>query len=367
MPNEDRKLPVHIKVVGIGGAGNNAINTMVEAGVGNVDFVGINTDLQDLAKCKAHVRIQIGRKLTNGQGAGADPAMGQKSAEESKLTITDMLKGADMVFITAGMGGGTGTGAAPIVAQIAKEMGILTVAVVTTPFAFEGTPRMTNAKIGIKNLRKVVDAIMVVPNQKLMVVDESLSIDEAFKHSDEILINSIYGITDLFLSRSMINLDFADLKTIISNGGTIHMGIGKGKGDNRVNNAVCGAVSNSLLDTNIEGAKRVLLNIKGKASMKEIDVITGIIRHAIHPNANLISGFSYGETEDNEIIVTVIATDFAQDSVTVAQPVQVQPNQTQTDVGQRVIQDPIITQPEEWDDDDSLPGFLVKINKKNNK
>jgi len=260
----------------------------------------------------AHHRIQIGDKLTHGQGAGADPEKGQKAAEESRLAISEAIKDADLVFITAGMGGGTGTGAAPVVAGVAKEMGKLTVAVVTKPFAFEGKVRMDHAEIGIANLKKVVDTLVVIPNEKLMQVAPKLPIVESFKYADDVLRQGIQGISDLIVTPALINLDFADVCTVMRDKGVAHMGIGRGKGDRRTVDAVKQAVFSPLLETSIEGATSVILNIMGSADMtlEETRQAAELVREVVHPNANIIFGADIRDTLNDEVLVTVIATGF---------------------------------------------------------
>ncbi|HIW05574.1 MAG TPA: cell division protein FtsZ [Firmicutes bacterium] len=309
----DRTLmPALIKVVGVGGAGNNAVNSMIEAKINSAKFIAINTDLQDLGMSQAETRIQIGDKFTKGQGAGADPEKGQKAAEESKNAIASAIKDADLVFITAGMGGGTGTGASPVIASIAKEMGKLTVAVVTKPFAFEGKPRMANANIGIENLKKVVDTIVIIPNEKLMEFVPNLPIKDAFRHADDVLRQGIQGISDLIVTPALINLDFADVCTVMRNSGVAHMGIGRGKGEKRVLEAVKRAVFSPLLETSIEGASKIILNIMGSPDMtlNEINEATSLVREVVQPNANIIFGADIRETMKEEIMVTMIATGF---------------------------------------------------------
>lgn len=305
-------IPAVIKVVGVGGGGNNAVNRMIAVNIKSAQFIAINTDLQALNMSKAQHRIQIGDKLTHGQGAGADPEKGQKAAEESRLAISDAIKDADLVFITAGMGGGTGTGAAPVVASIAKEMGKLTVAVVTKPFAFEGKLRMDHAEIGLVNLRKVVDTLVVIPNEKLMQVAAKLPIVESFKYADDVLRQGIQGISDLIVTPSLINLDFADVCTVMRDKGIAHMGIGRGKGERRTVEAVKQAVFSPLLETSIEGATSVILNIMGSNDMtlEEINEAAELVREVVHPNANIIFGADIRDTLNDEIIVTVIATGF---------------------------------------------------------
>ncbi len=306
------RLPAVIKVVGVGGGGNNAVNRMIDANLNSAKFIAINTDLQALKMSKAEVRIQIGDKLTHGQGAGADPEKGQKAAEESRLAISEQLKDADLVFITAGMGGGTGTGAAPVVASIAKEMGKLTVAVVTKPFAFEGRVRMEHAEIGIANLRKAVDTLVVIPNEKLMRVASKLPMLEAFKYADDVLRQGIQGISDLIVTPSQINLDFADVCTVMRNKGVAHMGIGRGKGEGRTTEAVKQAVFSPLLETSIEGATSVILNVMGSVdmSLEEVNEAAELVRQVVHPKANIIFGSDVRSSLNDEIIVTIIATGF---------------------------------------------------------
>lgn len=306
-------LPAIIKVVGVGGGGNNAVNRMIDVNIKSAQFIAINTDLQALNMSKAQHRIQIGDKLTHGQGAGADPEKGQKAAEESKLAISEAIKDADLVFVTAGMGGGTGTGAAPVVASIAKEMGKLTIAVVTKPFAFEGKVRMDHAEIGIANLKKVVDTLVVIPNEKLMQVASKLPIVESFKYADDVLRQGIQGISDLIVTPATINLDFADVCTVMRNKGMAHMGIGRGKGDRRTVDAVKQAVFSPLLETSIEGSTSVILNIMGSTdvTLEEINQAADLVREVVHPNANIIFGADIRDSLNEEIIVTIIATGFA--------------------------------------------------------
>jgi cell division protein FtsZ len=369
--NNMMRLPAVIKVVGIGGAGNNAVNRMIDAGIKSAQFIGINTDLQDLSMCKAQTRIQIGDKLTHGQGAGADPEMGQKSAEESRLAITDALKDADLVFITAGMGGGTGTGAAPVVASIAKEMGKLTVAVVTKPFRFEGSPRMVNAEIGIANLRKVVDTIIVIPNEKLMEYASNIPINEAFRHADDVLREGIQGISDLIVTPSFINLDFADVKAVMKNSGVAHMGIGRARGEKRTVDAVKQAVYSPLLETSIEGASRVILNIMGSPDMTldEIREATNLVTNVVKPGANIIFGADIRPSLDNEFIVSIIATGFGQpvkSSIVNASEVSAEENAA----AQRPAYESAPSKPKpafessRVEVDDDLPEFLKRLNRK---
>jgi len=304
----------NIKVIGIGGGGNNAVNRMIAANITSANFVAINTDKQALLMSNAEERVQIGEKLTKGLGAGADPNVGLKAAEESKAAIAEILKGADLVFITAGMGGGTGTGAAPVVAQMAKEMGILTVAVVTKPFAFEGRVRMQNAEQGMDNLKKHVDTLVVIPNDKLLkIVPKGTSMVEAFRHADDVLRQGIQGISDLIVSPSLINLDFADVRSIMKNKGYAHMGIGRAHGENKTHEAVRAAVYSPLLETKIEGATGVLINIKGGIDLPldEVYEAAELVREVVDPNCNIIFGASIDENMEEEVEITIIATGFA--------------------------------------------------------
>ncbi|AFS78318.1 cell division protein FtsZ [Gottschalkia acidurici 9a] len=303
----------HIKVVGVGGGGNNAVNRMIENGVKGIEFVTVNTDRQALHSSKAESRLQIGEKLTRGLGAGANPDIGMKAAEESRNEIEEVLKGADMIFITAGMGGGTGTGAAPVVAEVAKELGILTVGVVTKPFMFEGRRRMLHAERGIEELKQRVDTLVTIPNDRLLqVAEKKTTIVEAFKMADDVLRQGIQGISDLIAVPALINLDFADVKTIMYDQGLAHMGIGKGSGENRATEAAKQAIQSPLLETSIEGAKGVLLNITGGANLGifEVNEAADLIRQSVDPDANIIFGAGVDESLNDEIKITVIATGF---------------------------------------------------------
>lgn len=303
----------NIKVIGIGGGGNNAINRMINANITSAQFVAINTDKQALLMSKADTRIQVGEKLTRGLGAGADPEIGKKAAEESKAVISEMLKDSDLVFITAGMGGGTGTGAAPIVAQLAKEMGILTIAVVTKPFNFEGKNRMENAEMGLENLRKFVDTLVIIPNDKLLkLVPKGTPIIEAFRYADDVLRQGIQGISDLIVTPSLINLDFADVRSVMKNKGLAHMGIGRGKGDNKTIEAVRQAVSSPLLETTIEGATGILINVKGgnDLPLDEVYEAVDLVREVVDDEGNIIFGAAIEEAMSDEVEITIIATGF---------------------------------------------------------
>ena len=302
-----------IKVVGCGGGGNNAVNRMVDAGLRGVEFISINTDRQALALSGAQTKIQIGEKLTKGLGAGAVPEVGRRAAEESREEIAQALKGADLVFVTAGMGGGTGTGAAPIVAEVARDIGALTISVVTKPFAFEGKQRMKNAEMGIADLKQRVDTLVVIPNDRLLqVVSKGTTMLEAFRIADDVLRQGIQGISDLIAVPALINLDFADVKTVMESGGMAHMGIGTGKGENRMVEAAKNAISSPLLETNIDGARAVLINITGGEDISIVDIneAANLVMQAADPEANIIFGAGIDESMGDEVRITVIATGF---------------------------------------------------------
>lgn len=302
-----------IKVIGVGGGGNNAVNRMVEAQLKGVEFIAINTDKQALYTSKAEYKVQIGDKLTRGLGAGANPEIGKKAAEESKDEILTLLQGSDMVFVTAGMGGGTGTGAAPLVAQLAKEMGILTVGVVTKPFIFEGKVRMKNAERGIEDLKANVDTLITIPNDKLLqLVQKNTSMLEAFSIADNVLKQGIQSISDLIAVPGLINLDFADVTSIMKEQGLAHMGIGTAVGENRAVEAAREAIQSPLLETSIKGAKGVLLNITGGSNLGlfEINEASTLVQESCDPEANIIFGASIREDLGDEISITVIATGF---------------------------------------------------------
>jgi cell division protein FtsZ len=302
-----------IKVVGVGGGGNNAVDRMIEENLKGVEFITINTDKQALGRSKATTKIQIGEKITRGLGAGANPEIGCKSAEESREDILEALKGADMVFVTAGMGGGTGTGAAPVVAKIAKEEGILTVGVVTKPFSFEGKKRMMNAEKGINELKQNVDTLVIIPNDKLLqIIDKRTSMLEAFRKADEVLRQGVQGISDLISNPGIINLDFADVRTIMSDKGIAHMGIGQASGENKTEIAAKAAIHSPLLDTSIDGAKGVLINISGGSNLGllEANEAANLIRESVDPEAEIIFGTTINDDLGDNVIVTVIATGF---------------------------------------------------------
>ena len=302
-----------IKVIGVGGAGNNAVNRMIEAGIKNVEFIAVNTDRQELQLSKASTKIQIGEKLTRGLGAGANPDIGAQAAEESRTEVAEALRGADMVFVTAGMGGGTGTGAAPIVAGTAKEMGILTIGVVTKPFTFEGKKRLAQAERGIESLKGKVDTLVVIPNDKLLqVIDRKTSIIEAFRMADDVLRQGVQGISDLIAVPGLINLDFADVKTIMLDRGMAHMGIGRASGENRAEDAAKQAIQSPLLETSIEGARGVIINITGGSDigLHEANTAAELVQRSADPEANIIFGSVTDDSMGDEIQITVIATGF---------------------------------------------------------
>ena len=308
---------VKIKVIGVGGAGNNVINRMIESGVDGVDFVVVNTDKQDLNKSICKNKLQIGEKLTNGMGAGSKPEIGQKSAEESRALIAKALEGTDMVFITAGMGGGTGTGAAPIVADLAHEAGILTVGIVTKPFRFEGANRMRQAEAGIENLAGKVDSLIVIPNDRLKyVTDQKITFANAFGIADDVLKMAVTSISELvgFSERVIINLDFADVSAVMKDAGRAHMGVGIASGREKAEQAAMAAVASPLLETSINGATGVLVNVTGSAelTLEDVETAAGIVQEAANPDANIIFGATYSEEFEDEMRVTVIATGFEQ-------------------------------------------------------
>ena len=328
-----------IKVIGVGGGGNNAVNRMIEHGVQGVEFISVNTDAQALNLSKAEVKMQIGAKLTRGLGAGANPEVGKKAAEESKEQIEAALQGADMVFVTCGMGGGTGTGAAPVVAQIARDLGALTVGVVTRPFSFEGRKRATQATGGIASMKESVDTLIVIPNDRLLeIVDKSTPMLEAFREADNVLRQGVQGISDLIAVPGLINLDFADVKTIMSNKGSALMGIGVAAGENRAAEAAKKAISSPLLETSIDGAQGVLLNITGGSnlSLYEVQEAADIVATASDQEVNMIFGSVINDNLKDEIVVTVIATGFNEEII--------QPKPTRPALGQQQ-QKPVSSMP----------------------
>ena len=304
---------VKIKVIGVGGGGNNAVNRMIDAGVNGVEFIAVNTDKQALQISKADYRIQIGSKLTKGWGAGADPSVGCQAAEENLEELTQAISDADLVFITAGMGGGTGTGAAPMIAGLTRDKEILTIAVVTKPFNFEGRHRMENAEKGIEALRKVVDSLVIIPNEKVFkLVPKGTSIVETFKCADDVLRQGVQGISNLIIENSLINLDFADVRATMKGKGLAHMGIGRAKGERRIFEALSQAVSSPLLETTIEGATGIIFNVKGGTSLPidQVHEAADLMREIVDPNCNIIFGASIDESLDDTVEITVIATGF---------------------------------------------------------
>ena len=315
---------VKIKVIGVGGAGNNVINRMIDAGVNSVDFVAVNTDKQDLNKSVCKNKIQIGEKLTGGMGAGSRPEIGKKSAEESRAAISKALEGTDMVFITAGMGGGTGTGAAPIVADLAHEAGILTVGVVTKPFKFEGANRMRQAEQGITDLSGKVDSLIIIPNDRLKyVTDQKITFANAFEIADDVLRQAVQSISDLIRDTGFINLDFADVTAIMKDAGMAHMGVGRAAGKGKAEEAARMAISSPLLETSINGATGVLINIAGShdLGLDDVETAANIVMEAANPDANIIFGAAFDDELQDEMRVTVIATGFAEKRQSPAKPI----------------------------------------------
>ena len=349
-----------IKVIGVGGAGNNAINRMIEAGIKGVEFIAVNTDRQALQLSKASAKIQIGEKITRGLGAGANPDIGAQSADESKGEIAEVLRGADMVFVTAGMGGGTGTGAAPVVAAAAKEMGILTIGVVTKPFTFEGKKRLSQAERGIESLKAKVDTLVVIPNDKLLqIIDRKTSIIEAFKMADDVLRQGVQGISDLIAVPGLINLDFADVKTIMLNTGMAHMGIGRASGENRAEDAAKQAIESPLLETSIEGARGVIINITGSSDLglHEVNTAAELIQRSVDSEANIIFGSVVDEDMGDEISITVIATGFEQEQNITSLGVE---NIVNRAWDKKINQTPASTEPQYSTNDLDIPAFLRK-------
>ena len=313
-----------IKVVGVGGGGGNAVNRMIEEGLGGVEFIAINTDAQALMLSKAKTRVRIGDKLTRGLGAGGNPEVGRKAAEESADELYEVLRGADMVFITSGMGGGTGTGGAPVIAQVAKELGSLTIGVVTRPFTFEGSRRIQAAEAGIEAMKSQVDTLIVIPNDRLLqIVDKRASLQDAFGMADDVLRQGIQGISELITVPGLINLDFADVRTIMSEGGAALMAVGRAQGEDRARKAAEEAISSSLLDVTIDGARGILFNVTGGPGMSlfEVNEAAGIIKETAHPDVNLIFGAVVDENMGDEVRITVIATGFEQARASQRRPV----------------------------------------------
>ncbi len=314
---------VTIKVVGVGGGGNNVVNRMVRSGTKGVEFIGINTDKQALSVSSATQKIQIGEELTHGQGAGSDPEVGRKSAEESRNQISRALENTDMVFITAGMGGGTGTGAAPIVADIAKDLGVLTVGVVTKPFGFEGRRRMQQAEAGIAELRTKVDSLVIIPNDRLKyATDQKITLANAFEIADDVLRQAVESISDLIKNTGFINLDFADVSAVMENAGMAHMGVGWAEGKGKAEEAARLAISSPLLETSITGARGVLVNVTGSTDigLEEVETAANLVQEAAHPDANIIFGATFDENMQDEMRVTVIATGFEEGNYAQSRP-----------------------------------------------
>jgi len=372
-----------IKVIGVGGGGNNAVNRMIEHGVEGVEFIAVNTDSQALNLSKAEVKLQIGGKLTRGLGAGANPDVGKKAAEESKEQLEEVLQGADMIFVTAGMGGGTGTGAAPIIAQIAKDLGALTVGVVTRPFSFEGRRRATQAIGGIESLKSAVDTLIVIPNDRLLeIVDKNTPMLEAFREADNVLRQGVQGISDLIAKPGLINVDFADVKTIMFDKGSALMGIGVATGENRATEAAKKAISSPLLETSIDGAHGILMNITGgtNLSLYEVQEAADLVTSAADNEVNVIFGSVINENLKDEIIVTVIATGFDETIQQVNNPinhqrpvinhaqhaatrtVEEQPQQPQREIQQQPVHNPRALPKEEETLD--IPTFLRNRNRR---
>lgn len=363
----------NIKVIGCGGGGGNAVNRMIQEGLRDVEFIAINTDKQALTLSHAQNKIQIGDKLTKGLGAGANPEIGKKAAEESRDEITEAITGADMVFITAGMGGGTGTGAAPVVAEIAKSMGILTVGIVTKPFPFEGRRRMTHAEMGIANLKEKVDTLVTIPNERLLsMVDKKTTLLESFKKADDVLRQGVQGISDLITNPGLINLDFADVRAVMLDKGLAHMGVGYGKGESRAQDAAREAISSPLLETSIVGATGVLLNVTGDSELGllEINEAAEIVQEAADPDANIIFGTVIDENLKDEIRITVIATGFEKERQRMGMPSQSASVSREPQIQQEVVTErvqettvnqeaaPTVEKESRYNDDLEIPMFL---------
>ncbi|MCL1843256.1 MAG: cell division protein FtsZ [Defluviitaleaceae bacterium] len=306
-----QELKARIKVIGVGGGGNNAVDRMVDDGIQNIEFISANTDNKALAKSKASIRIQLGEKLTRGLGAGGKPETGRRAAEETRDMIVNAIENTDLLFVTAGMGGGTGTGAAPVIAAIAREMGILTVGVVTKPFSFEGGPRMRNALAGITELRKSVDTLIIIPNERLLaIVGDDVSLVDAFRRADEVLHQGVVGISGVILEDGLVNLDFADVRTVMEDQGVAHMGIGRASGKNKIETAIKEAINSPLLETSISGAKAVIINFSGDQSMglKDLSAAANFVGSALDPDAIVMFGAAIDESLKDEVRVTVVAT-----------------------------------------------------------
>ena len=358
------EFKIKIKVVGVGGGGNNAVNRMIDAGIRNVEFVAVNTDQAALLKSKAATKVAIGEKLTKGQGAGSNPEVGASAAEENAEDITAAIKGADMVFITAGMGGGTGTGAAPVVAKIAKEMGILTVAVVTKPFGFEGPKRMKQAESGIEKLSENVDSLLVIPNERLKQISATrITFLNAFSEADNVLKHGVQSIADLVTSFGVINLDFADVTTIMKDAGMAHMGVGAAQGKDKAAEAARAAISSPLLETSISGARGILVNITCSADLglEEMDTATSMITSEASPDATIIWGAIIDENLEDEMRITVIATGFVQDEKdSLSAPVEEAPKKPSLDEIVSKKDEPV----SEEDKTDKLLGDIFLLNRK---
>ena len=358
------ETPQTIKVVGVGGGGGNAVNRMADAGVQHVELVCMNTDRQALSRSQAKTRVQIGEKNTQGRGAGSKPEVGAKAAEESRELIAATLKGADMVFVTAGMGGGTGTGAAPVVAEIARELGVLTVGVVTKPFGFEGRKRAQQAEAGISELRDKVDSLVIIPNERLkFATDQKITFANAFEIADDVLRQAVQSISDLIRDTGFINLDFADVTAIMKDAGMAHMGVGRAAGKGKAEEAARMAISSPLLETSIEGARGVLINITGSTDigLEEVEQAAMLVQQAVHPDALTIFGATFDESLDDEIRVTVIATGFAEGQQAKTAEAE------KTPAGQPVKLDPLPAEGEKADDDmDKSFNDILKIFQKDN-
>ena len=371
----DMQELTNIKVIGCGGGGSNAVNRMIIEGLKNVEFIAINTDKQALLLSEADQKIQIGEKLTKGLGAGANPEIGKKAAEESREEITAAIKGANMVFITAGMGGGTGTGAAPVVAEIAKAMDILTVGVVTKPFPFEGKRRMRHAEMGIENLKEKVDTLVIIPNERLLTMaDKKTTLLDSFKLADDVLRQGVQAISDLITITGVINADFADIKAVMLNKGLAHMGVGFGKGDTRAQDAVKQAISSPLLETSIDGATDVIINFTGGADLGALEVYDAadVVREAVDPDANIIVGAVIDETLTEEVRITVIATGFEsennQGSATLSSVQEIKRTVVQENVMEETAATVVEKEPEvistSYEQDDlDIPVFLRRQRK----
>ena len=355
---------VNIKVVGVGGGGNNVVNRMVRSGAKGVDFIAVNTDKQALNASSANYKLQIGEKLTGGKGAGSNPEIGRKAAEESRNQISKALEETDMVFVTAGMGGGTGTGAAPVVAEIARELGVLTVGVVTKPFGFEGRKRAQQAEAGIEELKGKVDSLVIIPNERLkFATDQKITFANAFEIADDVLRQAVQSISDLIRDTGFINLDFADVTAIMKDAGMAHMGVGRAAGKGKAEEAARMAISSPLLETSIEGARGVLINITGSTDigLEEVEQAAMLVQQAVHPDALTIFGATFDESLDDEIRVTVIATGFAEGQQAKTAEAE------KTPAGQPVKLDPLPAEGEKADDDmDKSFNDILKIFQKDN-